>query len=37
MSPLYVPCPTCGAEANEYCKDTLTGVHRMNFHPTRTR
>jgi hypothetical protein len=34
-SPLYLPCPTCGASPFERCTNLVTGMAQFEYHPTR--
>lgn len=33
--PLYISCPACGADANEYCRDLVTNAPTITFHSAR--
>ena len=33
--PLYITCPACGAQPNDYCRDLVTNAPTTTFHSAR--
>ncbi len=35
VHPLYITCPTCGVQRNDYCRDLVTHAPTITFHSAR--